>query len=319
MHKNIHKIHTLSSQAGQRLDIFITNNIENLSRSRAKFLIQYGNVSVEKKKITDPNYRVKNGSFTEVLIPEPKPSSLIPQEIPLNIIFEDKHIIVLNKDAGMVVHPAAGNQNNTLVNALISHCGETLLGIGAEKRPGIVHRLDKDTSGIMIVAKTEIAHINLSKQFFSHSIERIYEAIIWGCPKESNGTITTQIGRKPTDRKKMSVVKKRGRNAITHYKTKEIFGKIASLIQCRLDTGRTHQIRVHMNYIGHSLLGDPLYGRDRRKIPDHLSNFLNNFNRQALHSSKIKFQHPETNSEMEFSANLPEDFLNLYKTLKLQK
>ena len=227
LYRKVHKIHTLSNQDGQRLDIFITNNIESLSRSRAKSLIQYGNVSVESKKITDPNFRVKNGSYTEVLIPEPQSASLLPQKIPLNIIFEDKHVIVLNKKAGMVVHPAAGNHNNTLVNALISHCGDSLLGIGTEKRPGIVHRIDKDTSGLMVVAKTEKAHKSLSKQFLSHSIERIYKAIIWGCPKELNGTITTKIGRNPSNRKKMTVVKIGGKTAITHYKTKSDFLNIS--------------------------------------------------------------------------------------------
>ena len=248
------------------------------------------------------------------------------QDIPLTVVYEDKDLIVIEKPAGLVVHPAAGNPDGTLVNALIAHCGESLIGIGGEARPGIVHRLDKDTSGLLVAAKTERAMTSLAKQFANHTIERAYHALVWGRPRDAQGMIEGQIGRSPFDRKRMAVLRGGGKLARTRYRVIETFGDaarpFASLIECRLETGRTHQIRVHLTHLGHPLIGDPQYGRARQppraKSPEEEKAFTaaTNFSRQALHAFVLGFQHPSLHKSMRFESPWPPDFAALVEALR---
>src|SRR3954464_13210945 len=256
--------------AGWRLDRFLAASLPDFSRSRLQQLLEAGAVSLgdqQKLTIRDANHRVKPGDSYSVIVPPT--ASAIPQgqDIPLAVVYEDKDLIVINKPAGLVVHPAAGNPDGTLVNALIAHCGEKNLAIGGEARPGIVHRLDKDTSGLLVAAKTERAMASLAKQFANHTIARAYNAVVGGSPRDSSGLIESQIGRSPFDRKRMTVLRAGGKRAATRYKVIEKFGPVerpfAALIECRLETGRTHQIRVHLTHLGHPLVGDPQYGRAR--------------------------------------------------------
>lgn len=301
---------------GQRLDRVLALSIEDISRSRIKALIAGGQVSVDQRTTDDPNLRVKAGTEITLRIPTAVPDKPLPQHIPLDIVYEDEQLIVINKPAGMVVHPAAGNPDSTLVNALLAHCGESLSGIGGVKRPGIVHRLDKDTSGLLVAAKTEPAHVGLSEQFSVHSIERRYDALVWGLPSPMSGTITGAIGRSSKHRKKMTVLANGGKEAITHYQVVKAYGLSASRVSCQLETGRTHQIRVHMTHIGHGLIGDQLYGRVIRRGTDPaISTAVKNFSRQALHAAALGFSHPVSKESLLFECDPPEDFVSLQKAL----
>lgn len=283
-----------TEDAGTRADVFLAAKL-GVSRSNMQKLLEDGRVK-RGEKIIKANYKVRAGEMFVVDIPEPEPIEAVPENIPLDIIYEDEDVVVLNKARGMVVHPAPGNYTGTLVNALLYHCSN-LSGINSAIRPGIVHRLDKDTSGIMIVAKNDAAHISLSQQIQSKTAVRTYLAVVRGNIKTDSGTIETQIARDKTDRKKMAVVKEGGRDAITDYEVLERFGKY-TLVRCKLRTGRTHQIRVHMEYLGYPLVGDPKYSP--MKTPFGIKG-------QALHSHTLEFTHPRTGERMKFEAPLPED------------
>lgn len=283
-----------AEDAGTRADVFLAAKL-GVSRSNMQKLLEDGRVK-RGEKIIKANYKVRAGEMFVVDIPEPEPIEAVPENIPLDIIYEDDDVVVLNKARGMVVHPAPGNYTGTLVNALLYHCSK-LSGINSAIRPGIVHRLDKDTSGIMIVAKNDAAHISLSQQIQSKTAVRTYLAVVRGNIKTDSGTIETQIARDKTDRKKMAVVKEGGRDAITDYEVLERFGKY-TLVRCKLRTGRTHQIRVHMEYLGYPLVGDPKYSP--MKTPFGIKG-------QALHSHTLEFTHPRTGERMKFEAPLPED------------
>lgn len=283
-----------AEDAGTRADVFLAAKL-GVSRSNMQKLLEDGRVK-RGEKIIKANYKVRAGEMFVVDIPEPEPIEAVPENIPLDIIYEDDDVVVLNKARGMVVHPAPGNYTGTLVNALLYHCSN-LSGINSAIRPGIAHRLDKDTSGIMIVAKNDAAHISLSQQIQSKTAVRTYLAVVRGNIKTDSGTIETQIARDKTDRKKMAVVKEGGRDAITDYEVLERFGKY-TLVRCKLRTGRTHQIRVHMEYLGYPLVGDPKYSP--MKTPFGIKG-------QALHSHTLEFTHPRTGERMKFEAPLPED------------
>jgi 23S rRNA pseudouridine1911/1915/1917 synthase len=298
-----------------RLDKFLTNNLSDLSRTRIKFLIENGYVLKDSTQIKECATKVKLGDRYKIAIPPVEPSEMRPTHMPLNIIYEDDDMLVINKPAGLTVHPGAGNFQDTLANALLAHCGDSLSGIGGVARPGIVHRLDKDTSGLLVVAKNDIAHHSLAAQIKDRSFKRIYTAIVWGMPMPVKGTITGNIARSSVNRKKMTIVKTGGKEAVTHYSVIESFGdNIASKVECKLETGRTHQIRVHFSSKGHSLLGDQTYGNPRKKILKLLPE-LENFKRQALHSKQIHFLHPVTKKEMFFDSDLPEDLEELLNIL----
>ena len=247
-------------EAGERLDRVLAAHLGDLSRTRLKRLVETGQVSLDGATIKDPALRVKPGQRFAIIVPPPADDRPVPQSIALDIRFEDEHLIVIDKPAGLVVHPAPGNPDRTLVNALLAHCGESLAGIGGVRRPGIVHRLDKDTSGLMVVAKSDAAHARLSADFAARRIERAYQAFVWGVPAPSAGEIAAPIGRSARDRKKMAVVSRGGKEAITRYRVLRAFGTVAAIIECRLATGRTHQIRVHLSERGHALIGDRVYG-----------------------------------------------------------
>ena len=282
-----------------------------ISRSRLKQLIEAGALSVDGKPVADPAAKTRVGQNVELLMPAPEPAVPQGEDIPLNIVFEDKHVIVLDKQAGLVVHPAAGNRDGTLVNALIAHCGNTLPGIGGELRPGIVHRIDKDTTGLMVVAKTEKAHTSLGKQFAAHAVTRAYKALVWGVPRLLAGTIDADLGRSPLNRQKIAVLRIGGKPARTHYKVVETFGATAALVECRLETGRTHQVRVHMAHLGHPLIGDPVYGRPR-SIPG----LALDIGRQALHAAVLGFHHPGLDKPVLFESELPADFRETLEKLR---
>ncbi|HEX4105120.1 MAG TPA: RluA family pseudouridine synthase [Rhizomicrobium sp.] len=313
-------------RAGQRLDRVLASLLPDLSRSRLEALIDQGAVTRGDATIKDANHRVKGGETYAIALPAIVPAAPRGQDIPLTVIYEDKDLIVIDKPAGLVVHPAAGNPDGTLVNALIAYCGESLMGIGGEQRPGIVHRLDKDTSGLLVAAKTERAMASLAKQFANHTIERAYHAVVWGSPRLGDGVIEGQIGRNPFDRKRMAVLRGGGKLARTRYRVLERFGPdarpFASLIECRLETGRTHQIRVHLTHLGHPLIGDPSYGRARQaprpKTPAETVAFAAaaNFSRQALHAFVLGFQHPSLHKTMRFESPWPSDFALLVEALR---
>jgi len=315
--------------AGWRLDRFLAASLPDFSRSRLQQLLEGGAVSLgdqQKVTIKDANHRVKPGENYQVTVPPAAPATPQGQDIPLEVVYEDKDLIVINKPAGLVVHPAAGNPDGTLVNALIAHCGTKNLAIGGEARPGIVHRLDKDTSGLLVAAKTERAMASLAKQFANHTIERAYHALVWGAPREREGRIESQIGRSPFDRKRMTVLRGGGKEARTRYRTVEKFGlperPFASLIECRLETGRTHQIRVHLTHLGHPLIGDPQYGRShtapRAKDPteERAYTAAAEFSRQALHAFVLGFQHPSLHKTLRFESPWPADFADLVAALR---
>ncbi|WP_328600494.1 RluA family pseudouridine synthase [Pontixanthobacter aquaemixtae] len=282
-----------------------------LSRERVKALMADGAVTVDSTPATNPSAKAKAGSAFSITVPPAAEAEAQPQDIPIDIAFEDEHLIVVNKLAGMVVHPAAGNPDGTLVNALLHHCKGQLSGIGGVARPGIVHRIDKDTSGLLVVAKSTAAHEGLAAQFADHSIRRRYLAICGGHPNPASGTIRTRIGRSDSNRKKMAVLpdtSARGKHAITHYKILEKLNH-CSLIECRLETGRTHQIRVHLGSIGHTLLGDPIYGRTPAKLRAVLKEL--GFTRQALHAASLGFDHPLTGEKVTLEAEIPADMREL--------
>ncbi len=301
--------------APTRLDKACAILFPEVSRSRLKALIEDGRVRVDGGTLTDPSAKVKPGQALDLVLPPPTPAEPEAQDIPLTVVYEDDDLLVVDKPAGLVVHPAAGNLDGTLVNALIAHCGEGLSGIGGVKRPGIVHRIDKDTSGLMVVAKNDAAHLGLSRQFAAHDLDRAYTALVWGFVSPDAGEYEGNIGRNPRDRKKMAVVKSGGKTALTRYRVLERFGALATLVECRLATGRTHQIRVHFSEHGHPLVGDPLYGRKTRpgmrNFPDNLKGFIDQFRRQALHAYRIGFNHPILNDFFSFDSPLPEDMKTL--------
>ncbi|WP_082701136.1 RluA family pseudouridine synthase [Erythrobacter sp. YT30] len=303
---------TISAPA--RLDKALADATE-LSRARIQALIADGRVLVNGKPAPSTSAKVPEGAAFSIAIPAAAPAEAQPQDIPLDIAFEDEHLIVVNKPAGMVVHPAAGNADGTLVNALLYHCKGSLSGIGGVARPGIVHRIDKDTSGLLVAAKTDAAHEGLAAQFAEHTVHRRYLAICAGFPTPAEGTIEARIGRSDANRKKMAVLEKnssRGKHAVTHYKVIKRLAH-ASLIECRLETGRTHQVRVHCASIGHALLGDPTYGQTPKPLKSLLSQ--QNFHRQALHAAELGFNHPVTRKNVHFEANLPPDMMELIDQL----
>ena len=308
--------------AHQRLDRWLASICPDLSRSRVKALIKQGQLTRDGTAVRDPAEVVRPGARYVLTLPPPAPAAPAPEAIPLAILFEDAHLIVLNKPPGLVVHPAPGNEKGTLVNALLAHCGSTLPGIGGEARPGIVHRLDKDTSGVMVVAKTEIAHKALSEAFARRDIERTYLALAWGVPAEAEGRIEAPIGRHPVDRKRMAVVAK-GKPAATRYRVLRAFATACALLECRLETGRTHQVRVHLAHLGHPLVGDPAYLRRlpaaSSRLPPDLRAALTGFPRQALHAASLAFQHPITGERLAFTAPLPGDLEALIDALELMQ
>jgi 23S rRNA pseudouridine1911/1915/1917 synthase len=331
-----------SDEAGERLDRVLARHLAELSRSRLKSLIEAGTVEVDGHTIRDPSHRVNSGAAIKVDVPPPQPARPQPEPIPLNVIYEDDDIIVLDKPGGLVVHPAAGNWTGTLVNALIAHCGDSLSGIGGERRPGIVHRLDKDTTGLMVVAKNDRAHAALAAQFADHGrsgapFERGYLAFAWGAPERPHGRIDRPIDRNPRSRDRMAV-RRGGREAVTlwqvleRYRAAKPAGRatarheradsseaVASLLACRLETGRTHQIRVHLASLGHPLLGDPVYGAGFRTkaalLPQAAQAALADLGRQALHAHMLRLKHPLTSEILEFRSELPADLARLHHAL----
>ncbi len=303
---------------GMRLDKFLTTKIQDISRSRLQELIEGGFINVDQKK-SQASFKVKKNQQIVVTIPPLVEAIPAPQNIPLDILYEDQDVVVINKPAGMVVHPAPGHPGGTLVNALLSHCGKSLSGINGVKRPGIVHRLDKETSGLLVTAKNDKAHHNLAHQLATREMGRRYYAVVWGMLTPIEGTIEGEIGRDPHHRQRMAI-RQGGRFARTHYKVLQIYGRIASLVECRLDTGRTHQIRVHLAAKDHSLIGDALYEKSPKAIPSILKTYLKEKwpkDRHALHAKELSFIHPTTHENLHFSTDLPEDIRNLINVLSL--
>ncbi len=295
---------------GVRLDKALAE-ASGLSRERVKALLGEGRVTLDGKPAATASAKTAPGTHFTITVPPAAEAEAAPQDIPLTVVFEDAHLIVVDKPAGLVVHPAAGNPDGTLVNALLHHCGGSLSGIGGVARPGIVHRIDKDTSGLLVVAKSDAAHEGLAVQFADHSIERAYLAVVNGHPRPAAGTVNARLGRSDANRKKMAVLSdsaSRGKHAITHYKTLKLLDNCA-LVECRLETGRTHQVRVHMASIGHALLGDPLYGRPHAKLRPLLHALR--FHRQALHAAVLGFIHPVSGERLRFESALPADMLEL--------
>ncbi len=307
------------SAAGQRTDRFLADAIGTVSRSRVKALMQGGAVLRDGIPLHDPADPVRAGARFTVQPPAPVSATPQPQHIPFTILHEDADLIVLDKPAGLVVHPARGNQDGTLVNALLAHCGDTLPGIGGERRPGIVHRLDKDTSGVMVVAKTESALARLSAAFAARDLDRAYLALAWGVPAAMQGQVEGAIGRDPRDRKRMAVVTRGGKPALTRYSVLRAWSPAATLLECVLATGRTHQIRVHMAGIGHPLVGDPVYLRRvpaaAKAISEPARGTLLDFPRQALHAARLGFRHPRTGQAMLFERPIPPDMQVLVAAL----
>ena len=315
------------SDAGARLDRFLSDRLPELSRTRIQSLIKQGHVTRGEATIEDTKYRVKPGDSFAIVLPPAAPPTPEAQSIPLHVVYEDDALIVIDKQAGLVVHPGAGHASGTLVNALIAHCGASLSGIGGVARPGIVHRLDKDTSGLLVIAKTDAAHWALAAEFADHgregALERVYLALVWGAPPRPHGKIDAPIGRHPTSRTKMAVLPGKGRVAVTHYRVVASFGRgdrIASLIECRLETGRTHQVRVHLAHIGVPIVGDPLYAQGFKSkldtMPEPLRSKLSKLNRQALHACGLSFTHPTTGTLLEFNSPLPDELAEIVDAFK---
>jgi len=333
-----------AAAAGARLDRLLADALPGQSRTRLKALIEAGCVRATAppdaapdgpatgppdgprtgpqtgEVITDPSYRVKQGQIFDIFIPDPRPATPLPQAMALDIIHEDADVIVIDKPPGLVVHPAPGNPDGTLVNALLAHCGSELAGIGGVRRPGIVHRLDKGTSGLMVVAKTQAAHAALSEQFARRAIERVYLALVWGVPSPRAGEIAGNIGRSSRNRKKMAVRRVGGRTALTRYRVRQCFGETASLVECRLATGRTHQIRVHMAHKGHPVIGDPVYGGgltpSRRRAVGAAAGLIEALGRQALHAATLGFTHPASAERVNYEINLPCNLSELVSSLE---
>ncbi len=302
---NLLTLQCTAKDSGKRIDKYISDNIAELTRSAVQGIIAKNGITADGKAVSK-NYKIRGTEIIEVEIPDAEPMDAVPENIPLDIVYEDNDLLVVNKPKGMVVHPAHGNYHGTLVNALLYHCGGSLSGINGVIRPGIVHRIDKNTSGLLIVAKNDKAHLRLAEQIKAHSFTREYEAIVSGFLKQESGTVDAPIGRHKTDRKKMCVTAENSRNAVTHYSLIRQFGGYAH-IKCRLETGRTHQIRVHMAYIGNAVLGDDVYGKPYKGIEG-----------QCLHARKIGFIHPSTEEYMEFSSDLPDYFTAILNKLEKQ-
>jgi 23S rRNA pseudouridine1911/1915/1917 synthase len=316
----------LTAVAADRLDRALAAAFPDLSRARFQRLIADGQVTVEGAVARDAGLRLRGGEAIAVTVPEARPARPAAEDVPLAVVHEDDDLIVIDKPPGLVVHPGAGNESGTLVNALISHCGASLSGVGGERRPGIVHRLDKDTSGLLVAAKNDLAHRGLAEQFAAHGrdglLERSYLAIVWGRPERATGTISAALARSSANRQKMAVSRSAtARPAVTHYEVLETYGKppLASLLRCRLETGRTHQIRVHLAHLGHPLLGDATYGggfkSSATKLPEAARHALKALNRQALHAASLGFRHPRTGRMLRFSSPPPIDFQTLLETL----
>jgi len=323
MKKNILNIVVPLSFNDYRIDKFLQSKITELSRTRLQSLIHEGKVELNNTIIDNPAKKIKEKDEIKINFPSPKKTLIKPNKISLNILYDDKDIIIINKPSGIVVHPGAGNYENTIVNGLLYKYQNKLSAIGGKLRPGIVHRIDKDTSGVIVVAKNDDAHINLSNQFSQHTIKRTYEAIIWGSLKPQSGTIREKISRSIRNRQLMAVSKEKGKIAITNYKTLKIFQNSdlpkMSLVECKLDTGRTHQIRVHMNFKGNPIVGDKSYGKSKKKfkkINPVIEKKINSFNRQALHAKSLGFFHPSSKKEIFFEAKRPKDFEELIKSLE---
>ena len=322
MKKDIFNIIVPLNCHGDRIDKFLQSQINELSRTRLQALIRDGQVKLNNFIINNPSKKIKKEDQIKINFPPPKETLIKPNKIPLDILYDDDDIIVINKSPGVVVHPGAGNYKDTIVNGLLYKYHNNLSSIGGRLRPGIVHRIDKDTSGVIVVAKNDISHINLSQQFSTHTIKRVYEALIWGSLRPQKGKIQEKISRSIKNRQLMSVRKEKGKMAITNYKTLKIFQNInlpkISLIECQLETGRTHQIRVHMNFKGNPILGDKSYGKLKKKfkkIDPNIEKKINNFNRQALHAKSLSFLHPSKKKEVFFEAKRPIDFDTLIKSL----
>jgi 23S rRNA pseudouridine1911/1915/1917 synthase len=301
------------AHAGWRLDRALADAVPTLSRERLKSLIRSGAVEGGGRPVRDPALKVRGEEAFRVAVPEPTQPHNAPQDIPLKVVFEDEHLLVVDKPAGLVVHPAAGNLDGTLVNALLHHCGSSLSGIGGVARPGIVHRIDKDTSGLLVVAKSDVAHEGLARQFAAHSIDRRYLAIVNGMPKAAEGKIDAPLARSSANRKKIAVVEgSRGKQALTHWRRLQPL-RDAALVECRLETGRTHQVRVHMASIGHPLVGDPVYGRTGKTHGKLLKQLQ--FHRQALHAAELGFTHPVSKLKLSFSSPMPPDMQELFNAL----
>ena len=295
-----------ADQSGERADAFLARAVEGLTRSAAQRLLEEGAVTLNGKPLKK-NYKTTPGDLLEITLPDPEPVDVVPQNIPLDVVYEDGDVIVVNKPVGMVVHPAPGHPDGTLVNALLYHCGDSLSGINGELRPGIVHRIDRDTSGLIIAAKNDKAHLALAEQLQDHSLARVYEAIAVGGFREDEGTVDAPIGRHPVDRKRMAIDPRNGRNAVTHWTVLARFPHGFTHIQCQLETGRTHQIRVHMASINHPLLGDVVYG-NKKPYPGLAG--------QCLHARKLRFVHPSTGEAVEVECPLPEWFQNTLNKLR---
>lgn len=298
----------------ERLDRLLSEALPALSRTRIKALIEDGQARVGGRTVMEASARVNSGDAIELSVPPAVDDTPVAQDLALDVVYEDDHLIVVNKPAGLVVHPAPGSPDRTLVNALLAHCGGSLSGIGGVRRPGIVHRLDKDTSGLMVAAKNDATHHGLSALFAAHDIIRRYDAIVRGVPRPAAGRIEGNIGRSPRNRKKMAVLKQGGRHAVTHFETVERYEGMAAYVRCRLETGRTHQIRVHMSHIGHPIVGDAVYGRALRhgRLAEHTGAMA----RQALHAAELGFRHPATGETLQFSAALPDDMNALCAALR---
>jgi 23S rRNA pseudouridine1911/1915/1917 synthase len=305
--------------AGQRIDRYVADTVTALSRSRVKALIEEGRLRCDGTPVREPADPVRPGATYELIVPAPAPATPQPQVIPFTILYEDRDLIVLDKPAGLVVHPAPGNPDGTLVNAVLAHCGPGFTGIGSERRPGIVHRLDKDTSGVMVVAKTQLANDALTAAFATRNLDRAYIALCWGLPTPTSGEIEGAIGRDPRDRKRMAVVTRNGKPALTRYRTMRAWQTSIALLECRLATGRTHQIRVHLSAKGHPIVGDPLYLRRipavARALAEPIRQKLLDFPRQALHAAQLGFAHPRTGAPLSFATPPPADMADLLEAL----
>jgi len=323
MEKKIFNTTVSTDYHNYRIDKFLQSKLLKISRTKLQSLIHEGHVELNNTVIYEPSKKIKGTDEIKINFPPPEETQIKPQKIPLDILYDDNDIIIINKSPGVVVHPGAGNYEKTIVNGLLFHYRSNLSNVGGRLRPGIVHRIDKDTSGIIVVAKNDNAHINLSKQFSNHTIKRTYEALVWGSLRPAKGIINEKISRNTKNRQLMTVTKNKGKKAITNYKTLEIYQNLnlpkISLIECNLKTGRTHQIRVHMNFVGNSILGDKSYGKKKKKfkkIDLNVEKKINNFGRQALHAKNLGFLHPRTGKEIFFEAQRPKDFNTLIKTLQ---
>lgn len=308
-----------ADEASVRIDKFLAKCFAQISRSQIQRLIDTGYVMIDDVVISDNSHKIRLGDVYKLTIPPAQEAAPIAQDIALNIVYEDDDLIVVNKPAGMTVHPAAGAYDSTLVNALLFHCRGNLSGIGGIKRPGIVHRIDKETSGLLVVAKNDYAHKFLSEQFAVHSIERTYWAFVYGVPNPLKGTIVGNIKRSNTDRKKMALAESGGKEAVTHYQALEIYKNVAALVQCNLETGRTHQIRVHMSAKSNALIGDKVYVKNHKSalaVDEPTKTYINTFPRQALHAKSLGFVHPKSKEFLQFDSELPEDLLKLREKLQ---